>query len=168
MAGLAQVVVAPPMWPKEDDTGASQVRGVHINFINIKVSKLQELMWGAQAVAKALNWLMWSRNPEVENLNIFVDVHIVSIKHGRFLCSLAKHKNLSTNRVFNHSCEILWSEKVTNISQNIQPSLLMNTIALSSKQQLLGSWCHLQLQKGKPRNGFIRSNTSVVMKKLLI
>ena len=50
----------------------------------------------------------------------FVHRHIVSIKYVYFLSSPAKHKNLSTNRVLNDSCQILWSEKVTNSGFNNQ------------------------------------------------
>jgi hypothetical protein len=76
------------------------------------------------AFAKVLNWLMWSQNPEVVNHSeddgISVHGHIVSIKYVYFMSSPAKHKNLSTIRVFNDSCQILWSRKVTNNGFNNQ------------------------------------------------
>ena len=75
-------------------------------------------MLDGQAVVKVLNWWMRSQKLEVvnhsEDDNIFVHEHIVSIKYVYFLSSPTKHKNLSTNRVLNDSCQILWSEKVTN------------------------------------------------------
>ena len=76
------------------------------------------------AVAKVLHWLMRSLKPEVVNHSegdsISVHGHIVSIKYVYFLSSPTKHKNLSTNRVLNDSCQILWSEKVTNNGFNNQ------------------------------------------------
>jgi hypothetical protein len=81
-------------------------------------------------VAKVLNWLMQSRKPEVVNRseddNISVHGHIVSIKYVYFLSSPAKHKNLFTNRIFNDSYQILWSEKVTNIDFNNQQLVRVN------------------------------------------
>lgn len=54
-------------------------------------------------VAKVLNWFVQSPNLDVvnhsEDDSISVHVHIVPIKHVCFLCSRAKHKNLSTNMV---------------------------------------------------------------------
>jgi hypothetical protein len=48
-------------------------------------------MWEKSTVAKVLSWLMRSPNPEVMNRskddNIFVHVHIISIKHGHVLQS---------------------------------------------------------------------------------
>ena len=68
-------------------------------------------MWEASAVAKVLNWLMWSRKPEVvnrsEDNSISVHGHIVSIKYVYFMSNPANHKTLSTNRVLNDSCQIL-------------------------------------------------------------
>ena len=95
------------------------------------------------AVAKVLNWLMQSRKAEVVNHseedNISVHGYIVSIKYVYFLSSPAKHKNLSTNRVLNDSCQILWSEKVTNSGFNNQQSVRVNAPSLSSNQHHLGS-----------------------------
>ena len=75
-------------------------------------------------VAKVLNWLMRSQKPEVVNHskddNISIHGYIVPIKYVYFLSSPVKHENLSTNRVLNDSCQILWSEKVTNSGFNNQ------------------------------------------------
>jgi hypothetical protein len=109
-------------------------------------------MLDGSAVAKVLNWL-WSQNPEVVNRSeddgISVHDHIVSIKYVYFLSNPAKHKNLSTNRVFNDSCQILWSGKVMNNGFNNQQSVQLIAPSLSSKQHNLGSWCHPKPPKDK-------------------
>jgi hypothetical protein len=110
---------------------------VHKNLINIKVSQILE-MWDTSVIAKVLNGLILPPKLEVVNRtehdNILVHVNIIPRKYGRFLCSPVKHKKISIDRVFNDSCETLWSKKVTNSSLNNQPSLLVNTTAPSSKQ----------------------------------
>jgi hypothetical protein len=67
---------------------------------------------------------MQSQKPKVVNRseddNISIHEHIVSIKYVYFLSSPTKRKNLSTNRVLNDSCQILWSKKVTNNGFNNQ------------------------------------------------
>jgi hypothetical protein len=101
-------------------------------------------MWDKSVIAKVLNGLMLPPKLEVVNWtehgNISVLVDIIPRNYGRFLCSPSKHKNFSTNRIVNDSCETLWFKKVMNNSLNSQPLLLVNTTALSRKQQLLGPW----------------------------
>jgi hypothetical protein len=98
------------------------------------------------AIAKVFNWLMQSRKLEVvnhsEDNNISVRGHIVFVKYVYFLSSPAKHKNPSTNRVLNDSCQILWSENMTNNGFKNQQSVRVNAPSPSSKQHHLGSWCH--------------------------
>jgi hypothetical protein len=97
-------------------------------------------------IAKVFNGLMLPPKPEVVNRtehdSISVHVYTIPREYGGFLCHPGKHKT-------NDSCETLRSEKVMNSSLNNQSSLLVNTIASSSKQQLLGSWYHPKLPSDK-------------------
>ena len=99
-------------------------------------------MLDGYAVAKVLNWLMRSQKPEVVNHNeddsISIHRYIVSIKYVYFLSSPAEHKNLSTNRVLNEFCQILWSEKVMNSGFNNQQLVRVNAPSPSSKQTSSG------------------------------